>query len=356
MKRLTIILILLALGASVFLLQPGRFFRGGDSLSQRRRPRPAGTQPPATTGRVDYAKFSHATKEHQGACKTCHEAPTANWKKVRAFPDVADFPDHDTCVRCHRQQFFKSTRPIICTDCHTKVSPRDDARFSFRNPNRPRQFLIEFPHDRHQDVIAALPARGPFASAQRSSFVKSAHAVDDRKKYNNCELCHLSSTQPAVAPAGGWVDAFAPPNDTFKNSPLSHASCFNCHWSGQEPVKENCAGCHKLAGAPYTALNSPKRISMKFRHDGGGDKGAHIDECATCHINITKAVSLRGLKPDVPIYPSCAKSSCHSNILGEELNKLSKAAPGAFKCIKCHTSDVGGRKPPNSHSLALLGQ
>ncbi len=96
---------------------------------------------------------------------------------------------------------------------------------------------------------------------------------------------------------------------------------------------------------------------MKFRHEGGGEKRSHAvppTECTVCHINITKAFTLRGLKPDVPIFPSCAASSCHQNVLNEELNKYNKA-PGSFKCVKCHTSDVGGKKPPNSHVLAAAG-
>ncbi|MGH9931968.1 MAG: hypothetical protein ACREA9_22440, partial [Pyrinomonadaceae bacterium] len=50
---------------------------------------------------IDYSRFSHATKKHQSACNTCHKVPTGNWKKVRDFPDVADFPDHAACVSCH---------------------------------------------------------------------------------------------------------------------------------------------------------------------------------------------------------------------------------------------------------------
>jgi hypothetical protein len=114
--------------------------------AQRRKPRraPAARTRPAAT---DYSHFSHATKKHQAACNTCHKVPTENWKKVRDYPDVVDFPDHDACVSCHRAQFFKGAKPAICSDCHTKVSPRDEARFAFRNPTGNRQFLIEFPHD-----------------------------------------------------------------------------------------------------------------------------------------------------------------------------------------------------------------
>jgi hypothetical protein len=355
MKRYIVTSVLMSLVAILFIVHPERFGQGGAVSGQRPTRRPAAA-PGTPAGTKDYSKFSHSTKEHTDGCKTCHKLPTANWQKVRDFPDVADFPGHDACVRCHRAQFFKGAQPTICSVCHTKTSPRDSARGLFRNPSRPRQFTIEFPHDRHQDVIAFLPAgpKSPKSFTRNSSLVKSAHAFDDlTKKYNNCEICHGASTKPAVAPPAGWTDNFVPAGDTFKASPDNHASCFNCHWSGREPTKDNCAGCHKLSPTPYFHLASPKRFSMKFRHDGGGEKKIHPAECTTCHINITKSATLKGLMPDVPIFPSCAQSSCHGPALVDEMSKFSK---GNFKCSKCHTSDVGGRKPPNSHDQALLGQ
>lgn len=355
MKRYLVTSVLLALAAIFFIVHPERFGPMGAAFGQRpsRRPAPAATTKAGNAGNKDYSKFSHSTKEHTEGCKTCHKLPTANWQKVRDFPDVADFPDHDACVRCHRAQFFKGAPPVICSVCHTKTSPREGARALFRNPGRPRQFTIEFPHDKHQDVIASLPAR-PRGFFRNASLVKSAHAFDDQtKKYNNCEICHGARTKPPVPPPTGWTDNFVPAGDTFKASPDTHASCFNCHWSGQEPTKDNCAGCHKLSPTPYVPLASPKRFSIRFRHDGGGEKKIHPAECTTCHINITKSATLKGLMPDVPIFPSCAQSSCHGPTLVDEMSKFNK---GNFKCSKCHTSDVGGRKPPNSHDQALLGQ
>ncbi len=356
MKRYTVTSLVLALVALIFVFYPQQFSHSGAVVGQkrgaRRVARPRATRKPA----INYSRFSHATKEHQGACKTCHLVPTVNWQKTEdypgldAFPDVADFPEHNACVRCHRAQFFKGAKPVMCGVCHTKISPRDDARSSFRKPSGPQEFKIEFPHDKHQDVIAALRSRPGSVQLASSSFVRLAHAPDDKtKKYNNCEICHGASTKAPVAPATGWVDAYQPPTGTFKASPDNHALCFNCHWAKQEPTRNNCAGCHKL-GAP----DIHPRISLKFRHEGGGEKNNHVGECATCHINITKAATLQGLKPDVPIFPSCATSSCHQKVLNEELNNHNKA-PESFKCVKCHTTNVGTKKPPNSHAMALLG-
>ena len=293
-------------------------------------------------GAVDYTKFSHSTPKHKSACNSCHKPPTKNWIKVSGFPDVADFPDHDACVSCHRAQFFKGARPPICSACHSKTSPRDDARYAFRNPAGKLQFTIEFPHDRHQDVIALrrflIPAR------------LSAHAAPPQN-FNNCTICHAPAASVPKPPASGWVDAYVPPPATFKAVPVDHSSCFNCHWKSQEPVAANCNGCHKLATAPYSAANGPTRISLKFMHEGGGEKKQHVAECTSCHINITKSATLRGLKPDVPIV-SCTE--CHNREgLRQDLNKELAALDKnrAFTCVYCHTSNVGTLDAPASHFL-----
>ena len=319
------------------------YLRTDDAAAQRRRT--SVPSKPATQNRAakDYSRFSHATKEHKEACKSCHLVPTANAIKVRGFPDVADFPNHDACVRCHRNEFFKGAQPAICTDCHTRSGPRGVERWEFRNPKHERQFTIEFPHDKHQDVIASL--RG----LSFHQIIKAAHVVDEHtRKYNNCTICH-ARPRPPIVPATGWIDGFVPPSDTFKSEPTGHDMCFNCHWQGQAPVRENCEGCHKLAATAYAPLGSPRRISMKFRHDGGGPKQNHVAECTSCHINITKSRSLQSLNLDVPI---TACTECHNKEgLRQDLNKEFAAIDKDknYVCNYCHTSDVGKRDAPLSH-------
>jgi hypothetical protein len=269
--------------------------------------------------RIDYANFSHATKKHQAECKSCHIVPSKSWSK---FPDIVDYPDHAACVSCNRPQFFKGARPPICSVCHTKTSPRDEARYPFRNPAKRLQFTIEFPHDKHQDVIARR--------FSRRHDVDLAHAP--QQNYNNCTICHATKTA------------------TFKGAPSDHASCFNCHWKSQPPIATDCNGCHKLA-APYDRAELPARISAKFAHEGGGEKKNHVLECTACHINITKSATLRGLKPDVPI-TSCTE--CHNKDglrqdVSKELAAIDKDR--AFVCVYCHEPPVGSKDPPASHYL-----
>lgn len=344
---------------------------------QKPVPKPAAAARQAPRGSAaKYSAFLHSSDSHkQLACNACHKIPT-EWTARRDFPDVADFPDHDACVRCHRQQFFTrqsfvGSGPAICTVCHVRGGPRDDPRFAFGKPNnarqalRPkdeRQFAIEFPHDKHQNVIASLPGlrSGPYdavvdARAPVPAGVRLIRAAlsrtDDTKQsdYNNCSICHRPNDNSLIVPTAPP----APADRMFKTMPRAHDSCFDCHWKNQKPVGEDCAGCHKPA-ATFVALAAPKRISARFSHEGG--KGEHVMECTSCHINITRASTLRGLTPDVPV-TACA--TCHKDSkkttypkmtsIEEELAQFKKTS----SCAYCHTADVGKKKAPASHEAAV---
>ena len=351
MKRYIVASFAFALVVILFASYP-QFSDSGSVAGQRRgtrrNVRPAATRKPG----VDYSRFSHATKEHRASCKTCHKTPTANWKKVSEFPDVADFPDHDACVRCHRPQFFRSAQPAICSNCHQRPSPRDSARFDFRNPARSRQFAIEFPHDKHQDVIARV--QPPASHVTQTVSLRFAHsrmrvqpsAQTSSLRYNNCEICHEKNAKAPAPPVSGWTDGFVPAANMFKAVPDSHAACFSCHWKGQKPTKDSCEGCHTLA-TPYLPTDVPERKSLRFTHA----REQHVKECTACHINITKSASLKGLQPDVPI---TACTECHNKEglrldVSGELVALDKDR--TFVCSYCHTSDVGRLNPPASHYL-----
>jgi hypothetical protein len=253
---------------------------------------------------------------------------------------------------------MSGTGPAICTVCHVRAAPREDARFAFGSPNVAKlpmkqkqewQFTIEFPHDKHQNAIA-LWHRLQFVFSNHS--LKSVPQDDKKPDYNNCSICHrtdLSLAILALAPANADPALLHP----FKSMPHSHDACFDCHWKSLKPASDDCAGCHKLAPAAFAPVTSPKRISAKFAHEGG--KGEHVMECTTCHINITRASTLRGLTPDVPI-AACA--SCHKDskkttypkavTIEEEFAQNKKTG----ECTYCHTPDVGKKKPPPSHDAA----
>src|SRR5258708_29270596 len=203
LRKLIALLRVLAVTAS---LSTGFFLVLHIVAAQTRHPKRA-TKTTSTTqvaprgSAARYSAFLHSSEKHKSlACNECHKLPT-DWTAKRDFPDAADFPDHEACVRCHRQQFFTrqafaGTGPTICTVCHIHAAPREDARFAFGKPNNAnqaakptdeRQFTIEFPHDTHQNVIASRRRRAEREdnlSLIGASFLGSA--PDDKKPdYNN---------------------------------------------------------------------------------------------------------------------------------------------------------------------------
>src|SRR4051812_8033119 len=86
----------------------------------RRRPQPKTTRPqPATEAQTsgrggrNYSRFKH--EDHRAPvaklnCDDCHAIPNAAAPDAVAAatkPGVKGYPYHDSCVRCHRQEFFK---------------------------------------------------------------------------------------------------------------------------------------------------------------------------------------------------------------------------------------------------------
>lgn len=396
MKRRTLTLALL-LPAALAGLVCVRMSSAALEPQQRRgatqRRAPARTQRP----RVDYTKFTHSTPQHRkDSCDSCHKSPSDNWAQVRdastAFPDITDYPEHESCLNCHRQQFFKGARPAICTVCHTVVSPRSGARYPFANPaaalarsekgrTSTSEFALNFPHDIHQDVMARAPQR----VEDGVRFVRSAFVQEQAKpsKPNSCSVCHETYTSqpsaaatpaPADAKAGAGAGIPTLPAGLLKTTPTGHESCFNCHWQegGEKPVSTDCAGCHKLlpvgtarpalAGKdadpqfaaragftdPYIVRKLLRRDTVIFAHEE--ERHREID-CATCHTRIPALSTLDEMTLKVPILSCGAGSSCHigakpKRILNEEVDK--KLADPSFQCAKCHFN-LGREKPPKSH-------
>jgi predicted CxxxxCH...CXXCH cytochrome family protein len=373
---------------------------------QTRRRTPSRAQ---TQTRTDYTKFSHVTAQHQKACDSCHKSPTENWAEARAsdaaFPDITDYPEHASCLNCHRRQFFNGARPAICSVCHTQVSPRAGARFPFENPaelfsksakakTRREDFSIYFPHDKHQDVMAlAVP---PSERPNEFGFVRATFAprAAEERRVDSCTICH-QTYQPAGDPPEEYVtkptaelpsnalglEAFRLKRGMFKTTPHGHDSCFRCHWQdgGESPRSNDCAGCHKLLTKPVAAkptdatartdadASNPsakgiadadvlahwyERRVATFRHE----KADHIKVgCTACHISITSADRLTAETDFVPI-KTCASSSCHGStnksagakkIIFDEVEQKKKDA--AYACAKCHIN-LGKEPTPKSHT------
>lgn len=327
--------------------------------------------------------FSHGTPAHKNGkyadCSVCHQLPTSNWTAARSdkqtpFPDVINFPNPhrqgagNVCFACHTNDAF-SGGGVFCGTCHTVPSMRARAVLPFPVQGRARQFNIIFPHDLHQDLIARerkemkrFVAVAHFVSA---SFEPAEAAPAD--DFYNCAVCHKTTDQvpkinhrsfPLLKPLDNPVaDTFERPVTArfFKDSPESHASCFNCHYGYQylPQGKQNCAGCHELT-KPYVEKRTIERYSMKFDHD----RTEHQRDCAACHVRITQNKDIKTMKDaDVPI-STCW--SCHATqeearsrrILNIEIEARDKSITdktAPFQCTYCHTSAVGRYEVPATH-------
>ena len=375
------------------------------SAQQRRR-----TQTPSRTSsqpqRASYTEFSHRVAAHRKACDSCHKFPSANWKEVRkgdeAFPDITEYPQHASCLECHRQQFFSGARPNICSVCHVNVTPRGGARHPFPNPSEsydasPRgqtavsDFQIYFPHDKHEGVVAArtealeVERSARFVRASLVSFTLPSHRQESDD--SSCSVCHQT-----YQPQGDEEEEFATPRPkdlpeeafwlkrgTFKTTPTSHAKCFTCHStdSGLTPASNDCAACHKLL-APGQTLRlaeahddfDPKlaasmgirdrtilekwsrRDTARFRHEWLPHAAL---TCNACH-NVSALNTLDERRKKVSVL-SCGGegTGCHIESSSEGVLNLAvekKRADPTFQCTKCHL-DNGGRPLPESHVKAV---
>ncbi len=341
--------------------------------------------PPAAPPKI--TDFPHSAKAHRLECSKCHKFPSDNWKTVRpekdAFPDITEYPKHDSCVGCHKQQFFKGAPPKICSICHVNPGPRDSRRHPYPNPREvfdlsPKgklaksDFVVGFPHDKHIEIVSQVP--------QGVSFENAAFVRPDRRRAGeeSCSVCHKTmepqgtSTDEYVTPAPPKLgDAFWLKKGTFKTAPIGHTTCFTCHSadSGMTPGPSDCATCHKLSPPMPKADFDPKlaaamkiqsKVMMdawrlrsssgKFQHEFM----AHVDmPCATCHtVEKMKTDDPATLK--VPI-ASCA--TCHVTATAADGGAVNfeidarKANP-KFECVKCHTS-FGKMPIPESHTKAV---
>lgn len=370
--------------------------------------RPARRTPPAQRQaqkpRVDYAKFSHHTHVEQQklGCNSCHKFPSKNWKEVRkgddAFPDVTDFPEHAACLECHRTQFFARERPapVICSNCHVGVTPRNTVRYPFPSLGEPflaskagqnfvSEFKVAFPHDKHIDVVGWLPFGRRRADVALAGLKRNAHASLRREtaqdaKSKPCAVCH-ETYQPqgkspdefvTKRPASLAEDAFWLKKGAFKTTPTSHAVCSTCHNkdSGVAPDPADCATCHKLATnsseplrdfdaklAQTMGINDwlmlrkwSRRSAGRYQHDFEVHKEL---SCPDCH---NPAVMNTLDERTFVTVKSCAGSGgCHietnlDGALNYEIDQRRKNPN--FQCVKCHIM-IGKNAVPQDHLDAI---
>jgi hypothetical protein len=335
-----------------------------------------------------YSEFPHSQKAHQIACSNCHKFPSSNWNKVRnekdAFPDITDYPKHESCLSCHRQQFFKGRPPVICSICHTNPGPRDSSRHPFPNPREifdlsPKgktaesDFVVGFPHDKHIEIVS-------INSQVPQSFVNASFAGNAKKRAGeeSCVVCHQtykpqgdSKEEYATPPPPKLGDGFWLKKGTFKTTPIGHTVCFTCHSqdTGVLPAPDNCAACHRLKPTQPTsdfdqAVAAPMKVEDKRlmdlwrRRDSSGkfqhDFVAHVDaSCSTCH-NVEKIDTADPATKKVGI-SACA--TCHATATSDEGGSLNfevdaRKANAAFQCMKCHIT-FGKLPIPASHTAAI---
>lgn len=323
--------------------------------------------------------------------------PSKNWKEVRqgdeAFADVTDFPEHSSCLNCHRKQFFTRERPapVICSNCHIKSSPRDNSRYLFpslgdvTDPTRQKrefisEFGVAFPHDKHVDVVGFNRL-----DQRRDLGVRLITATFQERKEGmpkSCPVCHQtyqpqdnSSEEYFTKPPKNIGDSFWLKKGTFKTIPNSHAVCFTCHNSdsGITPEPKDCNVCHKLLtpeanikfdfnpklanemGADIVILASwSRRMSAgAFRHEGGEHPNL---SCTSCHDVVTLNTDDRKTRK-VAVKSCGGAEGCHITPTADDGGALNfefdqKKKDPAFVCTKCHI-EFGREAIPESHAKAI---
>lgn len=393
--RVAVLGLFLLLAGSIGLSQQFGAAAAMTGVFQTRRPTPrrsGQTRRNRVRPKVNYTRFSHRTEAHMRDCATCHKFPSQNWKEARpadvAFPDVTEFPEHSSCLDCHREQFFARERPApqICSVCHVQISPRFTDRRHFPDlKGGESDFRIGFPHASHVEIVGiATPTRLPSVGGRviTTAFGRQTPAAQTSDP-KSCVVCHQTylpsgnaDKEFASNPPPDLGDAFWLKRGTFKTTPQDHATCATCHSeeTGILPAPSDCNACHKLAIAADAALldfnpTMPARMSITdplmlrpwrrrgssgtYRHEGG----MHPDlACTTCH-DVAKLNTLDRATLRVPV-TACAV--CHitataddGGVLNYEADKR-KTDP-KFTCVKCHLT-LGREAIPPAHLRAIEEQ
>ena len=383
--RTIIIFLFLCFASYVFFYSPSPSKSSG---SEKESTPSTKTETEFQQRQAKYSEFPHGVRQHANlACNSCHKFPSANWRRVRkkdeAFPDITDYPKHESCLNCHRQQFFGTRKPVICSICHTNPGPRNSARHPFPNPREifdktPKgqrhvtDFEIFFPHDKHIEIVSENKTEGGIFT--NASFVSGR----GQSQQASCAICHLtyqpqgeSDVEYVTKPPENLGDAFWLKKGTFKTLPISHAKCFTCHSpdTGIKPAPTNCATCHKLKrdelkpdfeqslATKMGITDKIMLIAWRSRHSAGTFRhefSSHADlECTACHnVEAMNTLDDKTTKVNITSCNLChiTATSDDGGVLNSEVD--SRKSNPKFECVKCHL--VFGKMPiPQSHFDAI---
>src|SRR5947209_3851224 len=134
LRRRAIALTIFGAVVALFFLYPHASSTAFEPQGRRQQPRRPSPQPSTeaqmpTRGGRNYSRFKHEDHRPPVAklnCADCHailspESPDTISAATK--PSIKGYPYHDSCVRCHRQEFFRSATPAISTVSHTRSSP-----------------------------------------------------------------------------------------------------------------------------------------------------------------------------------------------------------------------------------------
>ena len=311
-----------------------------------------------------------------------------------AFPDVTEYPDHQSCLNCHRQQFFARERPVpkICSNCHLNATPVETSRYPFpslgqkflasaKATNFVSDFQVYFPHDKHLDVISKKFNRESDDSEVfvRASFGRRFPRAEDSDP-KSCAVCHQtyqpqgkSDDEFATKPPKEIGDSFWLKKGTFKSRPLTHADCFTCHNQESElaPLPPACDACHKLPDKTKPTADFDPQLAIKIGIDDWWIRTAWRDRfssgtfrhevhseqaCTQCH-NVKGMNTLDPVTLKVGVTSCAGAEGCHvtataddGGILNYEMDQ--RKSNNQFNCVKCHVV-FGTRPVPASHVEAI---
>lgn len=256
---------------------------------------------PTVAASGKYAQpFDHFARVTEGKPREAHDQLTQaqNCESCHSRTDnnpQTPLPYHDSCVRCHTNQ-FTDTRLEICADCHSKPYTAKPAVNSMRKLT---QFGMEFSH--------------------------ASHKVRDNFK---CETCHYT-------PSDG---------KTMRSTYPAHKECFECHTFNNSKAKGNCNECHNNK-ATAEKFRERGRINIaynlfKFNH---GKHLAYGKRCDQCHSVVNTDATTKTDISRINIVFSKDATKVHNSLCFS----CHQRNPPEQPCAKCHVKPEGTLSLPD---------